>query len=656
MLSFLKNNREKQMERGSIMLEVIAVLALMGVMGAMLFRQIYQRNQELHNIQMASEIRTVKEAFSAYIQANRSNLILNAGCTFDASAEKCTISETDLGGECTPAGCTGIHAFLPDGWFPKQNLSESFHLTLWGYKQDEDTQKAILYGVIIPKQDMLPKTGWNFKRAARVALLIGADGGVYGDVSGDDVVGALGTWSILEEDLCGAGKCPLPTYAAITGIDIFTPEYELPEGQVNLPEEWNLATGKLHAWNQFSAGSLKTSSCYEIRHNNTVAGGTDVDSDDIKSPASCNPLFWVERSEDGSTHRVFVNNDLEVGKDGTAAIKITQEGRIVSAKKVAADLGDLKSNERFVVDPAYTSTMNDIRLTSRGGVRLSDILPDYSLTKIYPGTCTAEPTGKCKVNWTYDGTTTTSTAPKMPSCPKGYKRAALVVPISTGKLTATKSTHSHKLPETDTGNNTNDGSYLRKEDITLGTGGSVEEIKAGKELTHTHKLPETQTWNANASALGLDGTKYVEDINIDGCTFLVQIDDDDTGTTNGVGGVAPNYTNSGDTQTISVTMGWSSNPSSFADCPGASGSVYSAILQTYCLWKPSLLNESECKAAGYKWDGSACKPIHSVVEDTTVADNDASVQYAEPNKQNCRNAGFEWDDTNHRCKYIPTSW
>ena len=44
MVSFLKKNKDN--ERGSIMLEVIAVLALMGVMGAMLFRQISQRNQE----------------------------------------------------------------------------------------------------------------------------------------------------------------------------------------------------------------------------------------------------------------------------------------------------------------------------------------------------------------------------------------------------------------------------------------------------------------------------------------------------------------------------------------------------------------------------------------------------------------------------------
>ena len=73
---FTKN---KKAQNGSVMLEVIAVLALMGVMGAMLFRQIYQRNQELHNIQMASEIRTVKEAFSAYIQSHRTELL--ASCS-----------------------------------------------------------------------------------------------------------------------------------------------------------------------------------------------------------------------------------------------------------------------------------------------------------------------------------------------------------------------------------------------------------------------------------------------------------------------------------------------------------------------------------------------------------------------------------------------
>ena len=41
------------------------------------------------------------------------------------------------------------------------------------------------------------------------------------------------------------------------------------------------------------------------------------------------------------------------------------------------------SYDEFMVNPAYTSVMHDIKLTSRGGGRLSDILPDYVLKGVY---------------------------------------------------------------------------------------------------------------------------------------------------------------------------------------------------------------------------------------------------------------------------------
>ncbi len=41
------------------------------------------------------------------------------------------------------------------------------------------------------------------------------------------------------------------------------------------------------------------------------------------------------------------------------------------------------SYNRFRVDPAFVSVMNDIKLTSRGGARLSDALPNYILKGIY---------------------------------------------------------------------------------------------------------------------------------------------------------------------------------------------------------------------------------------------------------------------------------
>ena len=39
--------------------------------------------------------------------------------------------------------------------------------------------------------------------------------------------------------------------------------------------------------------------------------------------------------------------------------------------------------DRFQVNPAYTSVMHDIKLTTRGGARLSDILPDFINKGIY---------------------------------------------------------------------------------------------------------------------------------------------------------------------------------------------------------------------------------------------------------------------------------
>lgn len=42
-----------------------------------------------------------------------------------------------------------------------------------------------------------------------------------------------------------------------------------------------------------------------------------------------------------------------------------------------------KQYDAFMVNPAYTSVMHDIKLTSRGGARLSDILPDFINKGIY---------------------------------------------------------------------------------------------------------------------------------------------------------------------------------------------------------------------------------------------------------------------------------
>ena len=83
----------KQNERGSLMVEVLAVVALLGLVGTVLYRQIDNRNKELDNINMASEARMVKEAVKAYIQANHA--WLEELCRAEMSSGYCEIGEVD---------------------------------------------------------------------------------------------------------------------------------------------------------------------------------------------------------------------------------------------------------------------------------------------------------------------------------------------------------------------------------------------------------------------------------------------------------------------------------------------------------------------------------------------------------------------------------
>ncbi len=77
-----------------------------------------------------------------------------------------------------------------------------------------------------------------------------------------------------------------------------------------------------------------------------------------------------------------------------------QTDRLISTKLVESggllnDSGDVyNSDVHYAVDPAYTSIMHDIKLTTRGGARLSDILPDFINKGIYVVDNTAPTVGQ----------------------------------------------------------------------------------------------------------------------------------------------------------------------------------------------------------------------------------------------------------------------
>ncbi|MBE6444080.1 MAG: hypothetical protein E7020_05390 [Alphaproteobacteria bacterium] len=100
---------------------------------------------------------------------------------------------------------------------------------------------------------------------------------------------------------------------------------------------------------------------------------------------------------DNSNVTISRRGIIEVGSDDLNTGGYIRARRLVSDIKVpdaaafhkatvgaTSEDGDAsKGYDYYQVNPAYTSVMNDIKLTTRGGARLSDILPDYINKGIY---------------------------------------------------------------------------------------------------------------------------------------------------------------------------------------------------------------------------------------------------------------------------------
>lgn len=489
-------------ERGSIMVEVIAVLALMGVMGTLLFRQVARRNEELDNVNLASEIRMVKEATTAYIQAYKTEL------------ENTCLNATDW-----EADRAAIDNFMPETWasdrdengnVQKENgLVYNFNIQIYCYTVDEQmAPRKAFYAIIWPQKDYLPNN-FSILRAGRVANLIGSDGGVEDD---NTLTGTMGAWEIS----CDSVACPgYTTYVATTGMDVYVPESETaPENAIAAPK--NVAFERLHGTSYFAVGG--GTNCIKnydplterFAHQILAAQNGEMNAQDDEivpvntttegNSGECDPLFWVSTAgEAGNNHSaagvVYMKNGLHIGRDNAkrrsavvfdvasgqnpadADNKITvfdpsgnerltldgtgrivgrsfangtgyrldpERGEIVMFKTVKIDGVDLQiptmrlrdgmlessesatyatgtdtagnvitETKHYNVDPAHTSLMNDIRLASRGGARLSEILPKWILMNTQ----------------TNSNTPGTAWNVNKPTCPMGYIRGVVVTPI-----------------------------------------------------------------------------------------------------------------------------------------------------------------------------------------------------------------------------------
>ena len=190
------------------------------------------------------------------------------------------------------------------------------------------------------------------------------------------------------------------------------------------------------------------------------------------------------------------------------ANNLDSSGNYVTVPKVLTDNVYNKYNgtsttryDTYMVNPAYTSVMHDIKLTTRGGARLSDVLPDFitkgiyiannnkddnitNFTFSYSGVAGGNVGGasvltSSGVDWAspYTGSVPT------PQCPPGYMRVITVSPLSmniaqAGNLSYTDPAHSGQ----------NAGPNYLVEEALMATTASANAMKSSSDTDLKEKV------------------------------------------------------------------------------------------------------------------------------------------------------------------------
>ena len=169
----------------------------------------------------------------------------------------------------------------------------------------------------------------------------------------------------------------------------------------------------------------------------------------------------------------------------------------------------MSHNINYVLDPQYTSVMNDIKIMSRGGAKLSEILPNYILK--------SQKTKECTLSSTQTNCEDTFSV----SCPTGYKAAFVAIPTYFGtnlilldNMTQTvlrkRKFYTGVSPQSAEGVATTDNTRTFTLKLSYVIGSAVEtygiETEVVRVVIQTYCVyePENIDWNGDGTVDGID--------------------------------------------------------------------------------------------------------------------------------------------------------
>ncbi len=378
-------------EKGALLIEILAVLGLLALITPMLFRQIRQRNEEIENVQIATEMRRLKDAAVSFINAYTEDISEELGLIDTDGNYKDVSTET----RCSSIDLNGFDAD-----------TTGYNVCFVGYTGETDGQYyPVIYAIIYETN-----AGSSLRTSAAIAELIGMEGGVV-QSTGIQGVGDSWSYSLI--------KAPLNAVAVTTIFETAT----LPSLLANHKHQYFLGDA-VRAKGAIVGKEIAATNVLSIGGDGCITDATSLDEMSLLrvagSNTDCQPIFHVAYDENGA--RIYAGTAIEFPE--TVSPNLSYNGEPIPSV----------AGENYKLDASYTSVMNDIALTSRGGAKLSEILPKYILKDIYEirTTCDETADSSC-ISWNGSasskaGTPTISANVTYPECPLGYKGVMTINP------------------------------------------------------------------------------------------------------------------------------------------------------------------------------------------------------------------------------------
>ena len=183
-------DKERSEQRGTLLVEALAMLGLIAMVTPTLYKKSAERLQEIQDINIASQARTMNSVVETLMKAHVTDLLeatssaSNATIiiSYDDASTRTAAEATKCGGNCFTKGYS---SFVPFG-FNVGDIKNYQAPTVYVHNDHSSLTSYIVY----PKEANIGR-----KRAAKVASLVGANGGMVWTES-SHIQGTGDAWSL----------------------------------------------------------------------------------------------------------------------------------------------------------------------------------------------------------------------------------------------------------------------------------------------------------------------------------------------------------------------------------------------------------------------------------------------------------------------------